>query len=194
MKRECWLTRGWEWGGGWAGIGGQGGSHKRKPRLLSFLGSGRVYLALTSLLPTERHKHHKFSSVTQLCPTPCHPIACSTPGFPVQHQLLGFAQTQVHRVGDAIQPSHLLCLLLLLPSIFPSIRVFSNESVLHIRWPNDWSFSFRISPSNEYSGLNSFMMDWLDLLAVIKRTVIAALLPAEVWTVPRCNRPENGCK
>ena len=91
---------------------------------------------------------------------------CSTPGFPVHHQLLELTQTHVHRVGDAIQPSHPLSSLLLLPSIFPSIRVFSNESVLHIRWPKFWSFSFSISPSNEHSGLISFRIDWLDLLAV----------------------------
>ena len=91
---------------------------------------------------------------------------CSTPGLPVHHQLLEFTQTHVHRVGDAIQPSHPLLPLLLPPSIFPSIRGFSNESVLHIRWPKYWSFSFSISPSNEYSGLISFRMDWLDLLAV----------------------------
>ena len=89
----------------------------------------------------------------------------SVPGFPVHHQFLELAQTHVHRVGDAIQPSHPL-LSLLLPSIFPSIRVFSNESALHIRWPKYWSFSFSISPSNEYSGLISFRMDWLDPLAV----------------------------
>ena len=91
---------------------------------------------------------------------------CSTPGFPVHHQLPELAQTHVHRVGDAIQPSHLLLSLLLLPSIFPIIRVFSNESVLHIRWPEYWSFSFSIGPSNEYSGLISFGIDRLDLLAV----------------------------
>ena len=89
---------------------------------------------------------------------------CSMPGFPVHNQLPELAQTHVHRVGDAIQPSHSL------PSppafIFPSIMVFSNESVLCIRWPKDWSFSFSISPSKEYSGLISFRMDWLDLLAV----------------------------
>ena len=105
----------------------------------------------------------KFSSVTQLCPTLCDPMDCSLPGFPVHHQLPGLVQTRVHQVGDAIQPSHPL---LLLPSIFPSIRVFSNESVLCIRWPKYWSFSFIISPSNEYSGLISFRIDWLDLLAV----------------------------
>ena len=73
------------------------------------------------------------------------------------------AQTHVHQVGDAIQPSHPL---LLLPSIFPSLRVFPNESALSIRWPKYWSFSFSISPSNEHSGLISFRMDWFDLLAV----------------------------
>ena len=88
------------------------------------------------------------------------------PGFPVHHQLLEPTQTHVHFVGDAIQPSHPLSTLLLPPSNFPSIRVFSNESVLHIRWSKYWSFSFSISPSNEYSELISFRMDWLDLLAV----------------------------
>ena len=89
---------------------------------------------------------------------------CSTPGFPVHYQLPELTQTHVHRV---VMPSNHLILchpLLLLPSIFPSIRVFSNESALHIRWPKYWSFS--INPSNEYLGLISFRMDWLDLLAV----------------------------
>ena len=85
-------------------------------------------------------------------------------GFPVHHQLLELIQTHVHGVSDAIQPSHPLSSLLLLPSIFPSIRVFSSESVLHIMWPNYWSFS--ISPSNEYSGLISFRIDWFDFPAV----------------------------
>ena len=107
----------------------------------------------------------QFSSVTQLCLALCDSIDCSTPGFPVHHQLLELTQTHVDQVGDAIQPS-ILCCPLLPPSIFPSIRVFSNESVLCIRWPKYWSFSFRISPSNEYSGLISFRMDWLDLLVV----------------------------
>ena len=80
--------------------------------------------------------------------------------------LLKFTQTHVHRVGDAIQPSHPLLSLLFLPSIFTSIRGFSNEPVLHIRWSKYWSFSFSISPSNEYSGLISFRMNWFDLLAV----------------------------
>ena len=88
------------------------------------------------------------------------------PGFPVHHQLLELAQTHVHQVSDAIQPSHSLSTPSPPVSIFLSIRVFSNESVLRIRWPNYWSFSFSIIPSNEYSGLISFRMDWFDLLAV----------------------------
>ena len=91
---------------------------------------------------------------------------CSTPGFPIHHQRPEFTQTHVHWVGDAIQPSPPLSAFLLQPSIFPSIRVFSNESVLHIRWPKYWCFSLSISPSNEYSGLISFRIDWLDLLVV----------------------------
>ena len=90
----------------------------------------------------------------------------STPGLPVHHQLLELTQPHVHCVGDAIQPSHPCHPLLLLPSIFSSIRVFSNESVLHIRWPEYWSFSLSSSPSNKYSGLISFRMDWFDLHAV----------------------------
>ena len=89
----------------------------------------------------------------------------STPGFPGLHHLPEFAQTHVLQVGDGIQL--ILChLLLLLPSVFPSIRVYSNESALHMRWPKYWSFSFSISPSSEHSGLISFRMDWFDLLAV----------------------------
>ena len=106
-----------------------------------------------------------FSSVAQSCPTLCNPMNCSTPGLPDHHQLTEFTQTHVHRVGDAIQPSHPLSSLLL-PSIFPRIRVFANQLVLRIRWPKDWTFSFSISPSNEYPGLTSFRMDWLDLLTV----------------------------
>ena len=90
----------------------------------------------------------------------------STSGLPVHHQLLESTQTHVHCVSDAIQPSHPLLPLLLLPSIFPRIRVFSNESALRVRWPKYWRFSFNISPSNEHPGLISFRMDWLDLLAV----------------------------
>ena len=107
-----------------------------------------------------------FSSVTQSCPTPCDPMDCSTPGLPVHHRLPEFTQTHVHRVGYAIQPSHPLLSPSPPPSIFPNIRVFSNKSVLRIRWPKYWSCSFNINPSNEYSGLISFRMDWLDLFAV----------------------------
>ena len=91
---------------------------------------------------------------------------CSTPGLPVHHQLPESTQTHVHWVSDAIQPSHPLLSTSPLPPIFPSIRVFSNESVLHIKGPKYWSFSFSISPSNQYLGLIYFRMDWLDLLAV----------------------------
>ena len=93
-------------------------------------------------------------------------MSCSTPGFPVHHQLLEPAQTHVHQVGDAIQPSHPLSSPFPPASVFPSIRVFSNESALGIRRQKYWSFSVSISPSNEYLGLISFRMDWLDLLAV----------------------------
>ena len=92
---------------------------------------------------------------------------CSTLGFPVLHHVSELTQTHVHWVCDAIQPSCFWCPLLLLPSVFPFIRVFSYESALHIRWPKHWSFSFSISPSsNEYSGLISFRIDWLDILVV----------------------------
>ena len=106
----------------------------------------------------------QLSSVAQSCLTPCEPRNHSTLSLPVHHQLLESTQTQVL---ESVMPSNHLILcrpLLLLPSIFPSIRVFSNESALHIRWPKYWSFSFNISPSNEHPGL-IFRMDWLDLLA-----------------------------
>ena len=109
-----------------------------------------------------------FSSVPQLCPTLCNLMDCSTPGLPVHHQLPDFTQTHSHWVSDAIQLSH--------PLSSPSPptfnlsqhQVFSNESVLHLNfiWPKHWTFSFSISPSNEYSGLISFRMDWLDLFAI----------------------------
>ena len=103
---------------------------------------------------------NKFSSVTQSCSTLFDCMNCSTPGFPVHHQLKLIS-------SESVVPSNHLILyhpLLHLPSIFPSIRGFSNESVLCIRWPKYWRFSFSIRPSNEYSGLISFRMDWLDLL------------------------------
>ena len=107
----------------------------------------------------------QFSSVAQSCLTLCDPMN-STPGLPIHNQLPESTQTHV---PESVMPSNhliLCCPLLLLPSIFPSIRVFSNESALRIRWPDYWSFSFNISLSNEYPGLISFRMDWLDLLAV----------------------------
>ena len=108
----------------------------------------------------------QFSSVPQSCPTLCDPTDCSMPGLLIHHQLPEFTQTHVHWVGDAIQPSHPVSSLFLLPSIFPSIRIFSNESALCISWPKYWSFSFNISPPIEHPGLIPFRMDWLDLLAV----------------------------
>ena len=107
----------------------------------------------------------QFSSVTQSCLTLCNPMDCSIPSFPGHHQFLELTQTH----ADRVMPSNHLILchpLLLPPSIFPSIRIFSNESALRIRWPQSWSFSFSISPSSEYSGLISFRINWLDLLAV----------------------------
>ena len=115
----------------------------------------------------QRDQKHQFSSVAQSCLTLCNPMDRSTPGLPVHHQLPESTQTHVHRVGDAIQPSHpLLSLSPPAPSLFPSIRIFSNESALCIRWPKYWNFSFNSSPSNEHPGLISFRMDWLDLHAV----------------------------
>ena len=108
----------------------------------------------------------QFSSVDQSCPTLCDPMDCSTPGFPVHHQLPKFTQT--HVIGSVIPSNHLILChpLLLLPPIPPSIRVFSNESTLRMSWPKYWSFSFSIIPSKEIPGLIYFRMDWLDLLAV----------------------------
>ena len=105
-------------------------------------------------------------SDTKMCLTLCDPMDCSTPGFSVLHHLLELLK---FISIELVMPSNHLALcrsLLLLPSIFPSIRVFSNELALHIRWPKYWSFSLSISPSNVYSGLISFMMDWFDLLSV----------------------------
>ena len=107
----------------------------------------------------------QFSSVAQPCPTLCDPMNRSPPGLPVHHQLLEFTETMSF---ESVMPSSHLILyrpLLLLPPILPRIRVFSNESTLHMRWPKYWSFSFSISPSNEHPGPISFRMDWLHLLA-----------------------------
>ena len=108
----------------------------------------------------------QFSSVAQSCWTLCDPMNHSTPGLPVHHQLPGFTQTQ--SIESVMPSSHLILChpLLLLPPILPSIRVFSNESTLRMRWPKYWSFSFSIISSKEHPGLISFRMDWLDLLSV----------------------------
>ena len=106
------------------------------------------------------------SEVAQSCPTLCDSMNHSTPGLPVHHQHR--SSLKLMSIELVMPPNHLIpcCPLLLLPSILPSIRVFSNESARHIRWPKYWSFSFNISPTNEHPGLISFRMDWLDLLAV----------------------------
>ena len=114
------------------------------------------------------------SSVAQSWLTLCNPLECSIPSFPVHHQVLELAQTYVCWVCDAIQPSHPLSSPSHLPSIIPNIRVFYNESVLCISWPKYWTFSFSISPSNEYSGLISFRIDWFVLLEV-QRTLKSLL-------------------
>ena len=122
---------------------------------------------LSEVGQTQKEKYHsQFSSVAQSCLTLCDPMHCSTPGLPVHHQLPELLKLMSI---ESVMPSNHLILcrpLLLLPSIFPSIRVFSNESILHIRWPKYWSFSFIISPSNEYSVLISLRMDGLDPLVV----------------------------
>ena len=120
------------------------------------------YLASTKI----RHIHIQFSSVPQSCLTLWDPMYCSKPGLPVHHQLPESTQTHVHWVSDAIQPSHPLLSPSPPPLNLSSIRGFSNESTLHMRWPKYWSFSFSIIPSKEIPGLISFRMDWLDLLAV----------------------------
>ena len=108
----------------------------------------------------------QFSSVAQSCPTLFDPMNRSMPGLPVHHQLPEF--TQLMSIDLVMPSNHLIlcCPLLLTPSVFPKIRVFSNELALRIRWPKYWSFTFNISPSNEPPGLISFRTDWLDLLAV----------------------------
>ena len=117
----------------------------------------------------------QFNSVTQLCPTLCDLVDCRMPGLSVCHQLPELVQTQ-SLIESVIPSSHLILChpLLLLPSIFPDIRVFSNESILHIRWPKYWTFSITISPSNEYSGLISFRINCFNLLAV-QRTLKSLL-------------------
>ena len=111
-------------------------------------------------------ENYQIRSVTQSFPNPCEPMNCSTPGLLVHHQL--WSSPRLTSIESVMPSSHLiLCRpLLLLPSILPSIRVFSSESALCIRWPKDWSFSFNISPPNEHPGLISIRMHWLDSPAV----------------------------
>ena len=114
-----------------------------------------LFYISTDINITDQYKisvYYQFSSVAQLCLTLCNSMDCSSPGFPVHHQLLEFAQTHACWVSDAIQPSPLSC---------PSPPAFFCDSALHSRWPKYWSFSFSISPSNEYSGLILFRIDWL---------------------------------
>ena len=108
----------------------------------------------------------QFSSVAQSCPTLCDPMNCSTPGLPVHHH--SRSSPRLLSIESVMPSSHLILChpLLLLPPILPSIKVFSNESTLRMRWPKYWSFSFSTIPSKEHPGLISFRMDWLDLLAV----------------------------
>ena len=119
--------------------------------------------SISSCLPVLDSHPFQFA---QSCLTLCDPMTCSMPGFPVHHQLPELVQAQVHRVGDAIQPSHPLSSSSPAFDLSQPISIFSNELVFCIWWPKYWSFNFSISPSNEYSGLISFRMDWLDTLAV----------------------------
>ena len=156
----------WSWGGLlWVTVGFHG------PPGGSVLRQGSQSFSLTRSPPPGAHQDTDklpgcCCSVSKSCPTICDHMDRSMPSFPVLHYLLEFAQTHSHWV--TMPSNHLiLCLpLLLLPSTFPSIRVFSNESAFPIRWSKYWSFSFSVSSSNEYSQLISFQIDWFDLLAV----------------------------
>ena len=138
------------------------------------------YLTLYAAVSSSVKGRQLFSSVTQSCPTLCDPMNHSTPGLPIHYEFPESTQTieWTQMPIELVMPSNHLILchpLLLLPSIFPSIQVFSNVSALRIRWPKYWSFSFNISPSSEHPGLISFRMDWLDLLAV--QGTLRSLLP-----------------
>ena len=138
---------------------------------------------------------NQFSSVAQSCPTLCNPMDCSMPGFPVLCQLLELTQTHVH--DELVMSSNHLILchsLLLLSSIFPSIRVFSSELVLYIRWPKYWSFSFSMSPSSEYLGLSSFVIDWVQSKGLPKSLLQhhsskASVLPWSAFFIVQFSHP-----
>ena len=140
------------------------------------------------------HQHSvQFSSVAQSCPTLCNPMNCSTPGLPVHHQLQEFTQTHIHWVGNAIQPSHPLSSFLLLPPTPPSTMVFSNESILRMKWPKYWSFSFSISPSNEHPGLISHQHTSEFIMISFSPKVynyanIKEAYPLATWSEPRAGR------
>ena len=140
---------------------------EEKPRPRG-LGRGQESPTASSLglISCKMFLHHRFSSVPQSCLTLCDHLGLQHSRLPCPSPTTG-ACSKFMSIESVMPSNHpIFCRPLLLPSIFPSIRVFSNESVLHIRWPKDWSFSLSISPSNEYSGLLSFRIDWLDLLAV----------------------------
>ena len=120
-----------------------------------------------------------YCSLAKLCLTLCDSINCITPCSPVLHYLLEFTQIHVHRVGELSNHLILCCSLFLLPTVLTSTTVFSSESALHIMWPEYWSFSFSISPSNEYSGLISFRIDCFDLLAA--QGTLKSLLQHHNW-------------
>ena len=129
-------------------------------------GINKELLTITISEKKDRKMIFQFSSVAQSCPTLCDSMNCRMPGLPVHYQLPESIQTHVHWVSDAIQPSHPLSSPSPPALNLPSIRVFSNDSALHIRWSKYWSFSFNTNPSNKHPGLISFRMVWLNLLAV----------------------------
>ena len=141
------------------------GPERNRP-VRAHCGPGREWCHRLDPLKVPGGSVRSVSSGAQLCPTLCDLMDCSTPGLPVHHH----PRSSLKLMSiESVMPSNrliLCCPLLLLPSVFPSIRVFSSESVLPIRWPKDWSFSFNISPSNKHSRLISFGIEWLDLLAV----------------------------
>ena len=141
---------------------------KKWPFLSKWMGQNFLSIFIltedVSLCAAAQLSSVQFSSVTQSCPTLWDSMDCSTPGLPIHHQLPEFTQTHVLWVSDAIQPSHDLSSPSPPPSIFPSIRIFSNESVLCIMWPKYWHFSFNISPSNEHPGL--IFLGWIGWISL----------------------------